>query len=112
MIRSIHIQIVDNPFQDITFSESYYDEGANNQAIAEQLQESLNYHYPNMIHVEYIDLFLEEESRFAEIREMLSFGLISPPVILLNGKPLFHGGISYSIILEEIEKIIASGPIH
>jgi disulfide oxidoreductase YuzD len=110
--RAIYIQIIDNPFQDIIYSDLYYDNGATNQAIAEHLQYSLDYYYPNMVYVEYIDLFLEDEERFPEIREMFSFGLITPPVILINGKAIFHGGISYRIIIEEIDRMLSSGPLH
>jgi len=111
-MNKIFVQIIDDPFEDLLINEDYFDNGADNQAIAEQLQESLDYHYPNMVHVEYIDLFLENEDRFQEIREMLGHGLITLPVVLINGKASFHGGISYRMILDEIENILSSGPIH
>ena len=106
------MQILDNPFEDVVFSDSSFDESVNNQAIAEELQNSLDFHYPSMVHVEYIDLFLEDEGRFVEIREMLGHGLITLPVILINGYPFLHGGISYIIIIEEIEKMLSSGPVN
>ncbi len=111
-MNRIHIQILDNPFEDVFLGDDYYDDGPNNQAIAEELQQSLDYHYPNMVLVEYIDLFLEDDEKFTEVREMLSHGLITLPVILINGKPFIHGGISYKIILDEIENILSAGPIH
>ncbi|NOX20788.1 MAG: hypothetical protein GXO99_05970 [Nitrospirae bacterium] len=112
MIQRIHIQILDNPFEDVNFSDNYFDEGINNQALAEQLQNSLDYHFPNLVHVEYIDLFLEDDNRFAEVRELLSHGLITLPVILINGEPFIHGGISYKVIIEEVERMLSSGPVH
>lgn len=111
-MNKIFVQIIDNPFEDLLINDDYFDNGADNQAIAEQLQESLDYHYPNMVHVEYIDLFLEDEDRFQEIREMLGHGLITLPVVLINGRAFFHGGVSYKMILDEIENILSSGPIH
>ncbi|RMG69690.1 MAG: hypothetical protein D6710_08445 [Nitrospirae bacterium] len=112
MLQRIHIQILDNPFEDVNFSESYYDEGVNNQTLAEQLQTSFDYQYPNLVLVEYIDLFLEDESRFAEVRELISHGLITLPVILINGEPFIHGAISYRVIHEEVERLISKGPVH
>ncbi len=112
MLNRIHIQILDNPFEDLNFSVPAVDEVADNQAVAEDLQNSMDFHYPGMVHVEYVDLFLEEDDRFSEIREMVSHGLITLPVILINGRPFLHGGISRSIIIEEIEKLLSSGPVH
>ena len=112
MIQRVYLQILDNPFEDLVYSESSYDDAVTNHAIAEELQNSFDFHYPNMVHVEYIDLFLEDDGRFPEIREMLSHGLVILPVILINGSPFLHGGISYDIIMEEIEKILSSGPSH
>ncbi|RMG01385.1 MAG: hypothetical protein D6726_09615 [Nitrospirae bacterium] len=111
-MNRIYLQIIDNPFEDLVYSETSYDEGATNHALAEELQTSFDIQYPNMVHVEYIDLFLEDESRFPEIREMLSHGLLRLPVILINGNPFLHGGISYQIIMEEVEKILSAGPLH
>jgi disulfide oxidoreductase YuzD len=110
--KPIYIQIIDSPFRDFICSDFYYDEGVTNQAIAEHLQYSLDYHYPNMVHVEYIDLFLEEEEKFSDIRDMFNFGIITPPLILINGKAMFHGGISYRIIMEEIDRMLSSGLSH
>ncbi len=112
MLQRIFIQILDNPFEDVLFSDSSIDESVNNQAIAEELQNSLDFHYPSMVHVEYIDLFLEDEGRFIEIREMLSHGLITLPVILINGSPFLHGGIAHAVIMDEIGKLLSSGPVH
>ncbi len=112
MLQRIHIQILDNPFEDLNFSESYYDEGVNNQAFAEELQAALDYQYPNLVLVEYIDLFLEDESRFTEVRELVSHGLLSLPVVLINGTPFIYGAISYRAVLEEVERLLSTGPVH
>lgn len=112
MLQRIHIQILDNPFEDVSFSESYFDEGVNNQALAEQLQTSLDYQYPNLVLVEYVDLFLEDESRFVEVRELVSHGLITLPVILINGEPFIYGAISYRAVIEEVERLLSMGPVH
>lgn len=113
MIQRVFLQIIDNPYEDVIFSDELtFDESVNNQAIAEELQKSMDFHYPSMVHVEYVDLFLEEGDRFSELKEMLSHGLISLPIIMINGRPFLHGGISYSMIIEEIERLISSGPSH
>jgi hypothetical protein len=112
MMQRVYLQILDNPFEDLIYSELTYDDAVTNNAIVEELRNSLDFHFPSMVLVEYIDLFLEEDNRFTEVRELLSHGIISLPVILINGKPVYHGGISHSIILEEIEKLFLSGPIH
>jgi disulfide oxidoreductase YuzD len=112
VLNRVHVQIIDNPFEEAFYSDDSLDEALNNQAIAEELQNSFDIHYPSMVHVEYIDLFMEEDQRFAEIRDMLRHGLIVLPVILINGRPFIHGGISYRAIMEEIEKRLSSGPVH
>jgi glutaredoxin len=62
--------------------------------------------------VEYIDLFLNDEIHFPEIRSLLSQGAITTPVVLINGIPKIHGGIPRMIIKEEVEKLLSSGPLH
>lgn len=112
MLNRIHLQILDNPYEDVFFSDTSIDEAVNNQAVTEELQSSLESNYPSMVHVEYIDLFLEDDRRFVEIREMLRHGLIVLPVVLINGSPFLHGGIPYKAIMEEVEKRLLSGPVH
>jgi hypothetical protein len=83
-----------------------------NQLLAEQLDSELRYHYPSVVSVEYIDLFSSDEDSFPEVRQMLHQGVITTPVVLINGVPRMHGGIPTGLIKTEVERIISSGPLH
>lgn len=109
MLNRVHIQILDNPTCWVTEKAS---EPVQNQLITEELKSDLNYNYPSVVSVEYVDLFCDDEENFSEIRELLHQGLISAPVVLINGVPRIHGGIPSGLIKVEVEKIISSGPLH
>ncbi|MDA8155091.1 MAG: hypothetical protein M0Z52_01350 [Actinomycetota bacterium] len=110
MLQRVIIQILDNP--------AYWSGGAapsrpvDNESIAAELRNDLNYNYPSVTSVEYIDLFEGDEESFPEIRELLHQGLITAPIVLINGVPKMHGGIPSYLIKTEVEKIISSGPLH
>ncbi|MDA8087495.1 MAG: hypothetical protein M0Z75_12425 [Nitrospiraceae bacterium] len=110
MLNRVHIQILDNPTNWVPGTDSFEQE--QNQIIAEELRNDLNYNYPTVTSVEYIDLFNDESESFREIRELLNQGIISAPVVLINGVPKIHGGIPSMLIKTEVEKIISSGPVH
>lgn len=112
MLEKIFIQIIDNPFENIIYSDTFEDIASHNRALAEELQILFDLNYPTMVSVEYIDLFFNEDENFQNIREMLSHGVITLPFILVNGTPLYYGAISNKIIIDEIEKRLSSGPIH
>ncbi len=111
MLQRVYIQILDNPVH-WSVDSGKSAEPIQNQMIAEELKNELNYNYPSVTSVEYIDLFDDEDESFAEIRELLQQGLISAPVVLINGIPKIHGGIPSTLIKVEVEKIISSGPLH
>lgn len=111
MLQRVHIQILDNPVHWMPETDSPAIP-VQNQIIAEELKKDLNYNYPSVTSVEYIDLFNDREENFPEIRELLHQGVITAPVVLINGIPKIHGGIPSSLIKVEVEKIISSGPLH
>ncbi len=112
MLRRVYIQILDNPMEEIIFSGEKMEEAATNKILADELREELSYSYPYVVSVEYIDLFMDDERAFPEIRELLRHGAINTPVILINGVPKIYGGIPYSVIKKEVEKVLSSGLVH
>lgn len=112
MLQRVHIQILDNPVEDVIFSRGNLDESTTNKILAEELQRELSHFYPFVVSVEYIDLFMDDGNAFPEIRELLRHGAISTPVVVINGIPRIHGGIPYSVIRKEVEKVLYSGPMH
>ncbi len=112
MLQRVHIQILDNPMENIIFSNERFDNYLTNKVLAEELQKEMSFSYPYVVSVEYVDLFMDDESDFPEIRELLRHGAINTPVVLINGVPKIHGGIPYAVIKAEIEKVLSSGPLH
>jgi len=98
--------------EDVIFSNEKFEESATNKVLADELRDELNYFYPYVVSVEYIDLFMDNEREFPEIRELLRHGAINTPVILINGIPKIHGGIPYAVIKKEVEKLLSSGLVH
>jgi hypothetical protein len=113
MLQRVYIKILDNPNHWVTDAgKAKFPEPVENQAITEELKSELDSSYPSVVSVEYVDLFGDDDSSFPEIRELLQQGLITAPVVLINGVPRIHGGIPSSLIKVEVEKIISSGPVH
>lgn len=112
MLQRVHIQILDNPVENVFFSAEDAIESTTNKILTDELQREMNHFYPFVVSVEYVDLFTDDEKGFPEIRELMRHGAISSPVVLINGVPKIHGGIPYSIIKKEVEKVLSSGPVH
>lgn len=112
MLQRVHIQILDNPIEGVIFDAEEFEEPITNKIIADELQKEMSYYYPSVVSVEYIDLFMDDDRGFPEIRELLRQGAINVPVILINGIPKIHGGIPPSVIKNEVEKLLSSGPVH
>lgn len=106
MIQRVHIQILDAQTGE-DFPAPY-----DNRLIADELKKDMIFYYPSFVSVEYIDLLFDNEGDFSEIRELLMQGAIKTPVVLINGVPKIHGGIPLSVIKEEVEKMLSSGPLH
>ena len=86
MLNRVHIQILDNPINWLPAADGA-GERDENQIIADRLRDDLNFSYPTVTSVEYIDLFDDEGESFTEIRDLLNQGVISAPVVLINGVP-------------------------
>jgi hypothetical protein len=112
MLQRVHIQILDNPMEGILFDEDASEVAGTNKILTEELSKEMNYFYPSVVFVEYIDLFMDGEEEFDDIRELLRLGAVNTPVVLINGVLKIHGGIPPSVIKKEVEKLLSSGPVH
>lgn len=112
MLQRVHIQILDNPMEGVLFDEDRFEAPATNKILVEELKREMNYFYPSLVFVEYIDLFMDREEEFDDIKELLRLGAINTPVILINGELKIHGGIPSSVIKKEVDKLLSSGPVH
>ena len=112
MLQRVHIQILDNPIEEVILDAEEFEEPIKNKLLADELKKEMNYYYPTVVSVEYIDLCMGDELDFPEIRELLRQGAINPPVILINGVPKIHGGIPRTVIRDEVDKLVSDGPVH
>lgn len=112
MLQRVHIQILDNPLEYVMVNAEEFEEPIKNKALADELRKEMHYYYPTVVSVEYIDLFMDDTADFPDIKELLRQGAINAPVVLINGYPRIHGGIPTSVIKEEVERLISSGPVH
>jgi predicted DsbA family dithiol-disulfide isomerase len=55
---------------------------------------------------------MDGDEEFDDIKELLRLGALNTPIVLINGILKIHGGIPASVILREVEKLLASGPAH
>lgn len=111
MLQRVHIQVLDNPTEGILFDNASEIVGTNKR-LTEDLTKEMNYFYPSVVYVEYVDLFMDGEEEFDDIRELLRLGAVNTPVVLINGILRIHGGIPSSVIKREVEKLLSSGPLH
>ena len=112
MLQRIHIQILDNPLEGILFDNNASEVTVTNKTLAEEFTKEMNCFYPSVVCVEYIDLFMDGEEEFDDIRELLRMGAVNTPVVLINGVLKVHGGIPSSVITKEVERLLSSGPVH
>lgn len=112
MLQRVHIQILDNPLEEIILNEDEFEHPVTNRQLTEELKKEMSYFYPSVVFVEYIDLFMDGEEEFEEIRELLQLGIINTPVVLINGVLKIQGSIPASIIKQEVETLLSSGPVH
>lgn len=111
-MQRIHIQILDSPIENVIINAEEFEGPVRNKVLADELRKEMDYNYPTVVSVEYIDLFMDDDAIFPEIRELLRQGAINSPVILINGIPKIHGGIPRVIIREEVDKLLSDGPVH
>ena len=112
MLQRVHIQILDNPTEGILFDDNTPDVAGTNKVLSDELSSEMNYFYPSVVFVEYVDLFMDGEEEFDDIKELLRVGALNTPVVLINGVLKIHGGIPATVIRREVEKLLSSGPIH
>ncbi len=112
MLQRVRIQILDNPMEDVILDAEEFEEPIKNRILADELRKEMNYSYPTIVSVEYIDLFMNDSMDFLEIRELLKQGSINSPVVIINGIPRIHGGIPRAAIREEVDKLLSEGPVH
>jgi len=111
MFQRVHIQILDNPTESVIFEDKTVITGAN-RILVEELTKEMNYSYPSVVYIEYVDLFMDSDEEFEDIRELLRLGAINPPIVLINGILKIHGGIPSTVIRKEVDKLLSSGPVH
>ncbi|MFH0933411.1 MAG: hypothetical protein V1832_03720 [Nitrospirota bacterium] len=112
MLQRVHIQVLDNPLEEIILNEDEFNPSPTNRQLTEELRKEMNDFFPSVVFVEYIDLFMDGEEEFEEIRELLQFGVINTPIVLINGVLKIQGSIPTSVIKQEVEILLSSGPVH
>jgi hypothetical protein len=112
MLQRVHIQILDNPTEGVLFDDSTTESSGTNKILTEELSVEMNYFYPSVVCVEYIDLFMDGEEEFDDIRELLHLGALNTPVVLINGMLKVHGGIPATVIRREVDKLLSEGLTH
>ncbi len=112
MFQRVHIQILDNPTETILFDDNTTEVPGTNKILSDELSQEMDYFYPSSVFVEYIDLFMEGEEEFDDIKELLRLGALNPPIVLINGILKVHGGIPASVIRREVDRLLSSGPVH
>ncbi|MCJ7483532.1 MAG: hypothetical protein MUO31_11255 [Thermodesulfovibrionales bacterium] len=112
MLQRVHIQILDNPTEGVLFDDNTTEISGTNKILTEELSNEMNYFYPSVVYVEYVDLFMDGEEEFDDIKELLHLGALNTPVVLINGVLKVHGGIPASVIRREVDKLLAEGLIH
>jgi len=112
MLQRVHIQILDNPTEGVLFDDNTTEISGTNKILTEELSDEMNYSYPSVVYVEYIDLFMDGEEEFDDIRELLRLGALHTPVVLINGMLKMHGGIPATVIRREVDKLLSEGLTH
>ena len=112
MFQRVHVQILDNPTEVVLFDDSSSDVAGTKKILSDELSKEMNDFYPSVVCVEYVDLFMDGEEEFDDIKELLRMGALNTPVVLINGVLKIHGGIPASVIKREVEKLLSSGPVH
>lgn len=112
MFQRVHIQILDAPTEGVRFDDNTTEISGTNKILTEELSDEMNYFYPSVVYVEYIDLFMDGEEEFDDIRELLRLGALNTPVVLINGMLKIHGGIPAPVIRREVDKLLSEGLVH
>ena len=76
----------------------------------QELGRRLAKYYGPRVVAEYVDIFSPQMMEHQEELRLLSRGNIPLPLVSIDGKPSFAGGISLEMISEELEKL-GFGPL-
>jgi hypothetical protein len=112
MLQRVHIQILDNPTEGVLFDDNTTEISGTNKILTDELSNEMNYFYPSVVYVEYVDLFMDGEEEFDDIKELLQLGALNTPVVLINGVLKVHGGIPATVIRREVDKLLSEGLVH
>lgn len=74
------------------------------QEEAEALKESLVKDFGETIRYTYVDVQSNEMKNYPEIAAIMD--RVNLPLIVLNGQPRFHGGISNEMISEAVNELV------
>ena len=112
MFQRVHIQVLDNPAEGVLLDDTSSESAGTNKILTEELSHEMSSSYPSIVYVEYIDLFMDGEEEFDDIRELLRLGALHTPVVLINGILKVHGGIPEAVIRREVDKLLSEGLTH
>ncbi|WP_031515527.1 hypothetical protein [Desulfofalx alkaliphila] len=59
--------------------------------------------YGEGISVGFVDLMKDDLSPYPEVKKLM--GRFHPPLIVIDGEPRFHGGLSVEMISEAVDEI-------
>ncbi len=72
---------------------------------AENLGNSLSQRFGQAVKFAYVDVTSEEMKKYPDIAAILS--KVNLPLVVIGGKPRFHGGITLSRIEKLVEELLA-----
>ncbi|MDD4168731.1 MAG: hypothetical protein PHD36_00435 [Desulfotomaculaceae bacterium] len=74
------------------------------QEEAEDLKDHLVKNFDQAVQYAYVDVQSEEMKNYPEITAIVD--RVNLPLIVINGQPRFHGGISPGMILEAVSELV------
>ncbi len=51
----------------------------------------------------YVDLMKDDMTKYPDVQNIM--GRFTPPLVVINGEPRFHGGLSVEMISEVVDEI-------
>lgn len=59
-----------------------------------------------LVKVGFVDVLSQEMSSFAEVNSLIQSGKVKLPLVVINGRPRFHGGVSKPMIAQVVEMLL------
>lgn len=59
--------------------------------------------YGAEVSVGFVDLLKDDLAPYPEVKKIM--GRFNPPLVVINGEPRFHGGLSLDVITQAVEEI-------